>query len=266
MGQQKTIIAFFIILVFIFVILGVSYYKVYYPKQIPEREEVEVIDTVPDKEVSVKKQIPKIPSQEEDIIPNTEPIIEEWMDEALFEEEVDGNKNEEIEITPISEKYLGHVHISYAKSIFSKLNTNEQIPSNNSRITQEEKEVLRIDQIKAGIDFRNVPSASLFKGMLYYSGENGRLESFIYIDPDGKMHEYLVSYDPKGDYVNSLEIGVVNPGNDEKKYAIVANNKLSVFELQSTKEIGAKKEEKVTEYFINPQMQFNKGKTYTKLK
>jgi hypothetical protein len=102
------------------------------------------------------------------------------------------------------------------------------------------------------------------RGKMYYQGENGLLESFLSIDEKGFIHEIVYSYDPAGNPVDEVEIGLLVPDGSIKKHATLSVNKLSVFEL-TTDKLAGKKQERVTEYSISPQLRFKKGRTFSKL-
>ena len=121
-------------------------------------------------------------------------------------------------------------------------------------IPQKELSSIYIPQTKSILSRKNLTDDQI-SGKIYYQGENGRLESFIHLDEEGATHEYLVSYNPFSQPVDSLKIGYWNPNTNNKKYATLSVNKISVFE----------NEIRVTEYFINPHMQIRKGRSFSKL-
>jgi hypothetical protein len=119
-------------------------------------------------------------------------------------------------------------------------------------------------QSKSLFNSSNFSIENLPAGKSYFQGENGRLESVVSKTDDG-ISERLVSYDYHGQKSDDLEIGRIDGAGRVVKYTIISGNRISVFELV-TDEKGKKTEEKVTEFLITPQLKFNKGKTYSKLR
>jgi hypothetical protein len=179
-------------------------------------------------------------------------------------EEIEVETEQKLELPSVEKKDLTTIYIPSTKSLFRKPDISEYRTNTSSRITSTQRKELRIDEIKTDILMKNIPSEDLSMGKLYYAGENGRLESFVYIEPKGKIREYLLSFDPKGNYVDCIEIGLISPENERIKHAGLLTNKISIFETQYRKSTKGK-EEIVTEYTINPQLQFKKGKTFTKV-
>ena len=167
--------------------------------------------------------------------------IEEMSSDNLLGKDEEHKVAEKIENVLAQGKELTSIYIPLTKSLFSA--SDASIDAFQNRITRVGPPV---------------------RGKVYYQGENGLIESFISLDDKGVMHEILFSYDPAGNPVDELEIGLLVPDSPEKKYATVLVNKLSVFELTIV-EASGKRQERVTEYFISPQLQFKKGKTFTKL-
>jgi hypothetical protein len=165
---------------------------------------------------------------------------------------------------PAEKKELTSVYIPLTKSVFGRTDTPENVFLAKSRLTQTQWDNMKITEIKNLAHLKNISLENLREGKLYYQGENGRLESFLYIDSKRKISEYLVSYDSKGNSVDCLEVGCWIPETNEKKFTNLSNNKLSVFELAPVKANG-KREEIVTEYAITPAMQFVRGKTFSKI-
>jgi hypothetical protein len=186
------------------------------------------------------------------------------MEEEKEAEENEAPTEQKTEIPAIEKKEPATIYIPSTKSLFRKSDLSEYRLNTQPRITPIQRDELKIDEIKTDIRMKNVSSEDLLPGKLYYAGENGRLESFIYTEPGGKIHEYLLSFDSKGNYVDCLEIGLINSEDERIKYAGLLTNKISVFETQYNKPT-EKKAEIVTEYTINPLLQFKKGKTFTKL-
>lgn len=111
---------------------------------------------------------------------------------------------------------------------------------------------------------------NLPKNKIYYEGNNGVLESVVY-SSEGGLSEKLVSVKPDGEFVDALEIGFIDlvdkngdPVFTIEKYAVVYRNKISVYEL-TRKGRNSARDEKVTEYTISPQLEFIRGKTYSKI-
>lgn len=79
------------------------------------------------------------------------------------------------------------------------------------RITPEEKLALKLDDIKDKTLSVLVKTEELAKGPTVYEGEHGRIETLVVIidyPGEGKeFFEYIISYDPAGNYVAHLETG-----------------------------------------------------------
>ncbi|MDR0412291.1 MAG: hypothetical protein LBH61_00605 [Dysgonamonadaceae bacterium] len=190
-------------------------------------------------------------------------LILDTVEDAAAEAS-DAETEPEIEIPLIEKREPSTVYIPSTKSLFKKTDVSVYRLHTQARISSVQRERLRIDEVKTGIPMKEIPSEDLLPGQSYYSGENGRLESFIYLEPKGKIHEYLLSFDPKGNYVDCIEIGLIGSEDEKIKYAGLQTNKILVFEVQTNSAIN-RKEEIVTQYTVNSHLQFKKGKTFTKL-
>jgi flagellar basal body-associated protein FliL len=241
-NRKKTIISVLIFIIPLFLVVGIGIYKYWHTEKVKEENalptiEKEIVDPKPSKS---KNEIEKPGIEEIPILnPAFEPEETEMNEpEAEKVEEL----KKELEISHIEKKELGMVYIPQTKSLF--VSSNISIESFQSRLNQKNGRVY---------------------GKLYYQGENGRLESYLSVDSNGLLHEYLVSYDPAGNSVETIEIGLLPlEKSHEKKYATFSVDRLSIFELSASK-VSGKKEERVTEYSITPQLRFHKGKTFTKI-
>ena len=217
--RKKTgIVCVILLILFVIFMLGVWFFK--QSKTTPEVVEEPVIP--PTTETTKKKQ---------DTITHKEPIIDVPLEqESDSIESIEENDNNTTDIFENTEK----VH----------------------KETEKKKELssIYIPLTKSSLSGKNLTENQI-SGKIYYHGENGRLESFIHLDGEGATHEYLVSYNPHNQPVDSLKIGYWNPNTNDKKYATLSVNKISVFE----------NEVRVTEYFINPHMQIRKGRSFSKL-
>jgi len=264
MGRTKyTVIWMFFVFLFLILLIAIGLSKFYIArnavvepvKQEMEKEKEEKKVSPP--KVETKEEIADIPEAEEIDIS----IDAESEEEMILEPEVIDLEPE----LPVKKKELTAIYIPLTRSLFANSDNLEESFFNKSRLNQIQREYLKIDETKIGINIKAIPLENLVPGKLYYQGDNGKLESFLFLDSGENVHEILVSYDPKGDYVDCIEIGLVSTlENEGKKFATLSVNKLSVFELAFSK-MGDKKEEIVTEYSINPQLRFRKGKTFTKL-
>jgi hypothetical protein len=236
-----------VFLIVILVLAGTGVYvfqsnkKTIQEDSIPSVEEKIVVN----KQKKSKKQPEEAVVQE---IPMENPILE--PEEAESNEPVEETINEEksaeteVEISNTNgvKKELTTIYIPLTKSLFTSPNISRE--SFQSRMMQPEHPVVF--------------------GKSYYQGENGKLESSLRIDAEGNLHEQLHSFDSDGNLVDNIEIGFLSPEPHPRKYATLSVNKLSVFEISTTSASG-KKEERVTEYSITPQLQFRKGKTFSKI-
>lgn len=256
--HKKTIIIL-IILIPLFIVMSIGVYKFKHRKFIQKEFVLKEI-----KKETTKKPISKKPTSQK---PNPEETTIETEDLQQLEEEAEELHDleevinfEDINKPPSVKKELNSIYVSHTKSLLKNTDSFQ----GNPNLTEDQRNNLKINDLKLGLDFKNISLEHFFTGKTYYKGDNGKLESFLYISPDGRIHEYLISFDPEGNYADCLEIGLIIPGSDERKHASLSINKLSVFETESSKTIG-KREEKVTEYFISVRMKFQKGKTFSKI-
>jgi hypothetical protein len=243
-NRKKTILFVLIFLIPLIFIVGVGIYKYQQKEELVEESTLPPIENenVEHKPAKKKNEIEK-PVVEDIPILNPDSSLEEM---ETNETEVEAAKIEELEkeleIAPVVKKELGQVYIPMTKSLF--ISSNVSIESFQSRLDQKDDRAY---------------------GKLYYQGENGRLESYLSLDANGLLHEYLAGYDPAGNPVETIEIGLLHlEKNQDKKYATFSVDRLSIFEIFTSKTSG-KKEERVTEYSITPQLRFHKGKTFTKI-
>ena len=261
--QKIIIVLLFTLIVFLISLIGVGLYKFYNVKKILEELNVpEVVEEIVEKKAPTRKieneVVPIIPEEElEDM--DMEEDVELIEDETTEEKELELK----IESPSLEKQELTSIFIPRTRSLFAKVSSLEDLFANKTPMTSEQRVYLKINEIKA-TDFATTSLENLFLGKLYYQGDNGRLESFLYLDSQGMVREYLVSYDPKGNVVDYIEIGIIISEAGRKKYATLSVNKLSVFEL-SQPEAGNRRRELVTEYSITPQLRFNKGRTFSKL-
>ncbi|GHV55720.1 hypothetical protein FACS1894182_00610 [Bacteroidia bacterium] len=224
--------------------IGIAVYKLHQPEEVAEKEivpENPKVEQIEEDKSKPTKQITNTDSVKKNTSNLDVFISEEPMDD--LPEEMNEHTPEAIVIeeTSVEKKELTAIYIPLTKSLFFA--SDASIDVLKRRVKQSERS---------------------FSGKIYYQGENGLIESFLTIDEEGVMHEILASYDPNGNAVDHVEIGLLIPGNPEKKYATLSVNKLSVYQLTMVKSSN-KKQERVTEYSINPQLYFKKGKTFTKL-
>lgn len=265
----------FVIVFLLLVIVGViAFYKIKYIS--PDKEEKTKLEQKIDS-LTGKKNPDNLPPKKKPEIKNAEDDSEQ----ILPEEEIESEEPEEMNIEPEQEditiispekKELLPVYIPRSGSLIR----NSEEPTynflGNSSLTFEQRQLMKLDEINIGPDFKTIPLENLFPGKTYYEGDNGVLKSFIYVDRDKKVQEFLISFDVQGNYVDCIEIGLMVSGSDEKKYAVIANNKLSIFEshvsktLKKASDNGDEEEVIVTEYYINPHLQFQKGKTFSRLR
>jgi hypothetical protein len=133
-------------------------------------------------------------------------------------------------------------------------NHNQEAPGDNKELT-----TIYIPLTKSLFNTDNLSVVHISKGKVYYSGVNGRLESQIIVNGDQEF-ERLTSYNPQGNKVEDLIIGLVDENGIKRKYASFSQNRISLIEITTGKE-----EETVTRYLITPELRFVKGKTYKKV-
>ena len=219
---------------------GIAIYKLYEPKVIEEENVTEQTEVKPvEKTVEKKEEMSDVPEVLE--TPSHSDCIEETLSDDLPEESEEDEGMEIVENIPPQKNEWNSIYIPLIKSLFSASDVSMDAFQNH--IAQSEPPV---------------------RGKIYYQGENGWIESFLTVDEKGAIHEVLFSYDLAGNPVDNVEIGLLVPDSSERKYATISVNKLSVFEL-TTSGVTGKKQERVTEYSITPQLRFKKGRTFSKL-
>jgi flagellar basal body-associated protein FliL len=228
MARRKSIIIIAVFFALAIAIVGILFYQSYFSNKESNSEIENKSEEVKlEKPVNVKKPKPTAPPVVEEKSVEEENPVEnpEPVDSAQTQPEEVVKE----EVLPEKPKEPTALFVSRTKSLF---NSPDLSPDN------------------------------LPQGKVYYQGDNGKLESQVKKENNEDIEE-LTSYDYTGKKMDVLEIGHIGHSNHYKKYAVIAKNKISVFEIILTK--NNKMEEKVTEYTITPQMKFVKGKTYTKL-
>ena len=94
------------------------------------------------------------------------------------------------------------------------------------RITNAERKELGIDTILKGDNHYNYPNRDIAKGKEIYKGEEGRIASFLVIWVEQAIFEYLVSYDPSGNVIDHIMIGVDYYYSSDLLSASIEGNKI----------------------------------------
>ena len=124
-------------------------------------------------------------------------------------------------------------------------------------VSTEKRNSMQIDKI----DNNNLKDnfkygGKVTQGKEIYTGDKGRIETFLVIIPDHLIFEYLISYNVDGDYVDCIEIGRV--GQDQTGVAIEGNTVLCETEWWEGDEGG----KVFNQYTITPELKFNKEKEW----
>lgn len=167
----------------------------------------------------------------------TEILSEDTNCSDLVEEQVDNPSNIHLNISQTTGVITSH-NVAYDK--FYK----------NRRISQSEREYLKIDFIN-----RSLPNNELVKGKVIYMGNNGRLETFLNVVEDQNTSEVLVSYNSNGDYVSHIKIGELGVYSGDRAYARIEGNGLSVYIYTIEDESVS---EETVRYIITPELNFRK--------
>lgn len=114
---------------------------------------------------------------------------------------VDNNSKESVQ-EQINTPLISDLNINQTTGVITSHNVGYEKFYKNRRITQSEREQLKIDYIN-----KSLPNNELVKGKLIYKGDNGRLETFLHVVEDHNTLEMLVSYNSKGDYISHIIIG-----------------------------------------------------------
>jgi hypothetical protein len=264
--RRKRIIVF-VFLIFFFLVLVIGFYE--FQKTEEPVNEVPILQVEDQtgqtpKPVKEKKESEEIVSETIETQIDILPVVVDENATGETEAEKEEEPEQKPEVAHTSTKELSPIYLPLTKSLFNKPDISENSFLNKPHLTQSQWEHFKIEETKIGNNMKNVPVENLMQGKLYYQGENGKLESFLYLDAKKRIYEYMISYDPKGNCVDCIEIGFFYPETGEKKYASISNHKLLIYELLLAKQ-SDKIEETVKEYSISPQMQFLKGKTFSKL-
>ena len=165
--------------------------------------------------------------------------------------------------------------------------TTVQPPAKQKKPTKEqqeeeiaEKELPAQEQIQTPahnhrIESSNYPGKSVFHlssreitgeptGRCYYKNEAGSLESIIIRNEEG-IAEILIAKDLNEKEIDRLEISKIDANSNLLKYATFTQNRIRVFEnipSGNNKDGG----EIRTEYLIRPNLQLEKGKSYSKIR
>jgi len=265
--KKNLSIILLLLLISFLVVLGIELFRMSLSKKLKEDRE-----KAPAKVEEIKKIYPQKKSENKDTVVFKNPDIPVDTSSNV-PDMVENKKQEENEkehrpdsglLSPVEKKDLSAIYIPLTKSVFGRTDTPENVFLAKSRLSQTQWDNMKTTDMKTLALLKDASLENLREGKLYYQGDNGRLESFLYMDSKRKISEYLISYDPKGNSVDCLEVGCWIPETDEKKFAHLSNNKLSVFELAAVK-TNDKREEIVTEYTITPEMQFVRGKVFSKI-
>ena len=187
----------------------------------------------------------------------------EIVEEIALSKKTDNKKKKE---TPIVVDVMPNEPEEQAEEVQLNEDTLNEEPDeiDLSEEVEEEKQrellPIHIPQVKSLFNSSNLSIQDMPDKKQYYKGNNGTIESIVEKKGDNQFHEYLISYDYKGNKVDRLEIGIVDENIQKKKYAVLFQNNISTFEASADT-----KEEIVTTYQITPDLRFTKGKTYKKV-
>ena len=124
-------------------------------------------------------------------------------------------------------------------------------------VSSEKRNTMQIDKIDNNDLLDNIKyGGKVTQGREIYTGNEGRIETFLVIIPDHLLFEYLISYNAAGDYVDCIEIGRV--GQDQTSVTIEGNTVLCETEWWEGDEGGKASKQ----YTITPELKFNKEKEW----
>lgn len=127
---------------------------------------------------------------------------------------------------------------------------------NAKRISQGDRNILKIDNVD-----RSIPNNEIVKGKEIYSGNNGKLATFLHVIHDHNTYEYLVSYDNNGNYISHICIGILGAYSGDRGYGQITNNKIIIRnQIPGDDEVDGYISS--IEYQINPNLYFSKSREW----
>jgi hypothetical protein len=234
--NNKKFVVFIISITCIVFIVGMIFYKQYnYKKNTRQDTEVETIKKIttqakplsPSKKTHGTDKIKQAESEDTILVKNIQAEIANELPEEIPEEVISEETKEE--------------------------EMKEKKP----------KETINILSTKSLLNHSGRSISDLQKEKTYYSDTNGRLESYL-IFKENKIVEILVSYDATGQKVDELEIGLIEENFVKRKYAIISQDRISIYNITPAKK-NKTEEEMVTHYTITWDLRFVEGKTYSKI-
>jgi hypothetical protein len=214
---------------------GIVYYKTYYhPKETAKNNKIEKIIE------ETKKEDKKTHSKT-----NTPPSV---IEPQIEMEDTETEKEKEIEEN-ISESETDSA-------------TNENIDEKKPEETNEQQNTIYIPFTKSLLNRKDLSVDNLPSGKVYYNSLNGKIESSVSIK-EGKLYEYLTSFDKDGNKIDQLEIGFMDEKSVTKTRATISKNNITTFTLVPDKK--NQEEELVVVYMITQDLRFIKKSTYKKV-
>lgn len=146
--------------------------------------------------------------------------------------------------------YPSSVNISTTTGVINSHDVEYSKFYRNKRITQSEREQLKIDNIN-----NKFLNNELVKGKVIYRNNDGRLETFLHVVEDFNTSEILVSYNCNGDYISHITIGEIGVYSGNRSYTKIGGNTLSICSYIPEDEYDS---EMITQYIITSDLYFMK--------
>ena len=128
------------------------------------------------------------------------------------------------------------IKILRMKGNITSINENYDRYYSSKRMSNNDVQKMQLHKINSGFQ-----ADDLIKGKTIYSGNEGKIESFIFVIPDQNTEEYLVSYDKSGNYISHIQIGELGVFSGARSYGQIENNKITVFSYDPATESNKQK-------------------------
>ena len=151
---------------------------------------------------------------------------------------------------------ISDIDIPATKGIFPSLDVKYNAYYKQPRMTAAERTKYKIDNIKIKDFPTQIQNSQLAKGKTIYTCDKGRIVTFLFIVADQITKEYMVSYDPKGNVIDCIDIGTISAYGGDRGYADISGDKVVVYSSYPAEE--GEDGDSVTEYRITPKLKFIK--------
>lgn len=163
----------------------------------------------------------------------------------------------------LREDESSRINIPETTGLFTSLDIRYDAFYKRTRMTATDRKKYQIDKVKHEFISSTIPNNQLAKGKLIYQGNEGRIETFLYIIQDNVTYEFLVSYDKAGNYLDCICLGSLSAYGGDTGYAEISGNKIITHSYYPPEE-GEEELEYLVEYKVKPNLHFSKLKESTR--